>query len=150
MNVHYSQRPGKEHEKPTAGAQTPSRHPNGLSIQSHLSESITSPLTITHIPNASLCVSPVQRKSRPTSRSHHKPIKPTDNPPVTISDRPASKHWQRHTYTRNVCFAAADRNARFHQANASTYLPSPPIHGLTKQMQAYLSQSQSPIPTQPA
>ena len=92
MNVHYFQRPGEEHEKPTAGAQTPSRHPNGLFIQSHLSESITSPLTITPkitidlFPMLYFAFPPVQRKSRPASRSHHKPIKPTDNPPVTISE----------------------------------------------------------------
>lgn len=47
-----------------------------------------------------------QKASKPTY--HH--------PPVAISDRPPSKHWQN---TMGGKVFAADRKARFHQANAS-------------------------------
>ena len=52
--------------------------------------------------------------SRPPTLYHTK--LPTVRP---HNDRPTPKHWQRHTSSVCFAFAAADRNARFHQANAS-------------------------------
>lgn len=87
-----SQRPGEERKKPTQSA---SGSPDSVpSTQTDALSNLTSPkaslfITITNISQCfcfALLFSPVQRKSRPHSRSHHKSIRPTTHPLQSVID----------------------------------------------------------------
>ena len=137
MNAHYCQRPGEEREKPTQSASgspdSVPNTPNGCTIQSHLSESIT----LHHHHQYSQCFAllcfspPVQRKSRPHSRSHHKSIKLT-LPPSSI-----------HPLQSVIDHLPSIGKTQWGEVVCSLTAK----HGFTKQMQAYLPRS--PNPTRP-